>query len=392
MRPLLALALLSLLLGSTSFSQEPASPSRKVRPPSAEMPSKKTLQQALNRAVQFLLQTQNPDGSWGLPTRTKNLNIYAPIPGSHHAFRTATTALCMVGLTDTSSGNPEVARALLRAENWMIQHLPRLRRATPAAIYNIWGHAYAIQALVRIHRGGAQGERKETLEKLIRLQIDLLTRYESVDGGWGYYDFEIGAQKPGSSSTSFATATILVALHEAESIGIDSPPKLIRRAIASLHRQQKPDFSYIYGEYLKHYPVAPINRPGGSLARSQACNVALRLWGDPRITDGVIETWLDRLFARNGWLAIGRKRPVPHETWFSVSGYFYHYGHYYARICIEMLPAEKQGAYWAHQSQVLLALQEKDGSFWDYPLYNYHQQYGTGYTLMSLAPALKHAR
>ena len=30
-------------------------------------------------------------------------------------------------------------------------------------------------------------------------------------------------------------------------------------------------------------------------------------------------------------------------------------------------------------------LQEKDGSWWDYPLYNYHQQYGTAYALMSLA-------
>ena len=32
----------------------------------------------------------------------------------------------------------------------------------------------------------------------------------------------------------------------------------------------------------------------------------------------------------------------------------------------------------------LLGLQEKDGSWWDYPLYNYHQQYGTAFALMSL--------
>ena len=33
---------------------------------------------------------------------------------------------------------------------------------------------------------------------------------------------------------------------------------------------------------------------------------------------------------------------------------------------------------------VLLALQEKDGSWWDYPLYDYHQPYGTAFALMSL--------
>jgi hypothetical protein len=37
---------------------------------------------------------------------------------------------------------------------------------------------------------------------------------------------------------------------------------------------------------------------------------------------------------------------------------------------------------------ILLALQEKDGSFWDYPLYDYHQQYGTAFALMSLERCL----
>ena len=77
-------------------------------------------------------------------------------------------------------------------------------------------------------------------------------------------------------------------------------------------------------------PMHLINRPGGSLGRSQACNLALRLYGDKRITDDVLKTWLNRLFARNGWLSIGRKRPIPHESYFFVAGYFYYYGHWYA--------------------------------------------------------------
>ncbi len=127
-----------------------------------------------------------------------------------------------------------------------------------------------------------------------------------------------------------------------------------------------------------------INRPGGSLGRSQACNVALRLWGDPKITDTVLQTWLHRLFARNGWLSIGRKRPIPHESWFQVAGYFYYFGHYYAALCIEQLPDAQQPVFQAHLAATLMQLQEKDGSWWDYPLYNYHQQYGTAFALMSL--------
>jgi hypothetical protein len=127
-----------------------------------------------------------------------------------------------------------------------------------------------------------------------------------------------------------------------------------------------------------------INRPGGSLGRSQACNLALRLFDQPDITDEVITVWLDRLFARNLWLDIGRKRPVPHESYFLVAGYFFYYGHYYAAHCIEQLPPSEQAPHQRQLARILLKLQERDGSWWDYPFYDYHQQYGTSMAVMSL--------
>ena len=36
----------------------------------------------------------------------------------------------------------------------------------------------------------------------------------------------------------------------------------------------------------------------------------------------------------NGWLDMGRKRPIPHESHFMVAGYFCYYGHYYATLCV----------------------------------------------------------
>jgi hypothetical protein len=48
------------------------------------------------------------------------------------------------------------------------------------------------------------------------------------------------------------------------------------------------------------------------------------------------------------------------------------------------LPPASRPFYQAHLANILLKLQEKDGSWWDYPLYNYHQQYGTAFALMSL--------
>jgi hypothetical protein len=233
-------------------------------------------------------------------------------------------------------------------------------------------------------RPNVSDERRRLIEEKIREQIQLLARFESVDGGWGYYDFKVGAQRPATDSTSFTTATALIALHEAKKIGVESPERLIKTSFNSIIRQQKPDFSYLYGEYMKWSPMHPINRPGGSVGRSQACNLALRLWGDKKITDDVLKAWLDRIITRNGWLDMGRKRPIPHESHFAVAGYFFYYGHFYAAHCIEQLPASERPLYQDHLAQIILKLQEKDGSWWDYPLYNYHQPYGTAYALMTL--------
>jgi hypothetical protein len=339
----------------------------------------------IDRGVGFLLERQNKNGSWGSFESSRPSEVYAPVPGAHHAFRAGVTGLCVAALIEAGGDGPEVVRAIDRGEQWIFAELPKLRRADPEVFYNVWGHAYGIQALVRmLGRRPDDDLRCQKIRELIAQQTEMLDRYEVVDGGWAYYDFDFHTQKPAGSSISFVTATVLVALDEARRAGVDAPSRLVERGRASILRQRKPDFSYFYGEYLKNRPMREINRPAGSLGRSQACNLALRLWGDKQVTDDVIKTWLDRLFARNGWLDIGRKRPIPHESWCQVAGYFFYYGHYYAARCIEVLPEPDRKPYQDHLAAVLIALQEKDGSWWDFPLYDYHQQYGTAFALMSL--------
>jgi hypothetical protein len=214
--------------------------------------------------------------------------------------------------------------------------------------------------------------------------VKRLGGYEFVGGGWGYYDFEFHTQHPGGDPNSFTTATVLLAFREARAVGVEVPQRLIDRGLAEVHRQKNPNGTYQYSRNWWIRPVGPINRPGGSLGRSQACNAALRAWGDERITDDVLTAWLNRLFSRNGWLDIGRKRPVPHESWFAVAGYFYYYGHYHAALCIQMLPEAKRPFYQNLLAATLLQRQEKDGSWFDYPLYAYHKPYGTAFALLAL--------
>ena len=347
-----------------------------------------TVADSIRRGVDFLIADQNPNGSWGGPTRTKGLNIYAPIPGAHHAFRAGTSGLALSGLIDSGDTRPEAAAAIARGAAWMKENLPKLRRADQTTTYNTWGHAYGLRALVRLHGLATTDAERTEYKALAQQQVDLLNRYAEVNGGWGYLDLfdDLTTRKPSGMPTSFTTATVLLAMHEArETMGVTLDEPTVEAAKRGILLQRTPDFSYVYAYPHRVAPRADINRPAGSLARSQACNAALRVFGDAAVTDAVIETWADRFIAREGFLSIGRKRPVPHETHFAISGYFYYYGIYYFTDSVSLLPPDRQRHHAPRLAEIILYRQEKDGSWWDYPLYDYHQPYGTGYALMALA-------
>src|SRR5688572_30388453 len=167
----------------------------------------------MQRGIDYLIKSQNKDGSWGSAHKTKDLNIFAPVPGAHHGFRSGVTALSVEALIETGAANEsaEARQALERGEEWLLKNAELVRRADTTAIYNVWAHAYAIQALVDMHDRTTDPERRKRIKEVIDSQIDRLRRYESVDGGWGYYDFAVGAQKPAATTTSFTTASVLFA-------------------------------------------------------------------------------------------------------------------------------------------------------------------------------------
>ena len=346
------------------------------------------IQRSLDKGCDFLLERQNPDGSWGSARQTKGLNIFAPVPGSHRAFRLAVTALSISALLEIKKEDQNYSKCIRKAEKYLLEKLPQLRRASPMALYNVWSHSYGLQALHRMHELSSTSQRKAEIEDVMVQQIKMLQTYESIDGGWGYYDFNAQTKQPSGSSISFVNATGLVALKDAQSSGVEVPDKLVSRALSAIKRQRLPDHSYLYGEYLKYRPRSGINRPAGSLGRSHACNYALQIWGEESVTDDVHKLCLDRLIKRNGWLDVARKRPIPHESWFAVAGYFFYYGHLYAAFCVENLSPKERPKYQKSLAKILVPLQEKDGSWWDFPFYDYHQQYGTAMALLSLKRCL----
>jgi len=342
---------------------------------------------AICKGVDFLVSHQNGDGSWGGPTRTKGINIYAPVPGAHDAFRAGTTGLALSGLLDVADLRPDVTASIEKAKAWTASELPKLRRTDPATTYNVWGHAYGLCSLVRLYQHEKYPEKRAEWARLAQEQVNLANRYEDVNGGWGYLDLDgLTTQKPSGMPTSFTTATVLLAMAEARDVmGVKLDDNLVKHSLMSINLQRTPDFSYVYAFQHRMHPRIDINRPAGSLSRSQSCNACLRVFGEKAVTDEVLATWADRFLNREGFLDMARKRPVPHDSFFKIAGYFYYYGIYYFTVAANLLPEKTHAAYAEKLAAILIDRQELDGSWWDYPLYDYHQAYGTGYALMALA-------
>ncbi len=351
-------------------------------------PSSEKISTAITRGVDFLITHQNPNGSWGSARKTKDLNIYAPLPGAHDAYRAGASGLALSGILDAKDARPATLTAIDTAAAWTASELPKLRRADQTTTYNVWGHAYGLRAISRLYQRETDIAKKAEWARLAQEQVQLVDRYEDVNGGWGYLDLFDGltTQKPSGIPTAFTTATVLLAMDQARTtMGTQLDDKLVKHAVLGLNMQRTPDSSYVYSFDHIMRPRVDINRPAGSLSRSQACNAALHAFGEKAITEQVLTTWADRFLAREGFLSNVRKRPVPHEGQFRIAGYFYYYGIYYFTESVRRLPPEKQAAYASRLAAILLERQEKDGSWWDYPLYDYHQAYGTGYSLMALS-------
>ena len=290
----------------------------------------------MDKGSEFLRISQNSDGSWGSARQTKGLNIFAPVPGSHQAFRLAVTALSISALLEIKDEDENYSDCIAMGQKFLMAKLPQLRKLVPwpyiifGLIVMVYKHCTACTRNLPISTW-------KMIKEVIGQQIQMLQTYESIDGGWGYYDFNAQTKQPSGSSISFVNATGLVALKDANKTGVEVPLKLVKRALDAIKRQRLPDHSYLYGEYLKYRPRSGINRPAGSLGRSHACNYALQIWGDETVTDEIHKICLDRLIKRNGWLDVARKRPIPHESWFAVAGYFFYYGHLYASFCIQNL-------------------------------------------------------
>ena len=355
----------------------------RLRPDAPDPIASKELETSIAKGVKHLIDTQNKNGSWGGPQWTGGVDR-DPVPGSFRSFDIAVTAMCLEALTDVEQ-TEKIKAANDKALEFLFSKTNKVQRAGPGDLPHIWAHCYCIQTFSKMFGLTEDADKRKELVDAIKIHMKGLDRWQSIHGGWFYYGS--GMSKPINPSCSFVNAAVLVALARARDIGVDCNQKTLKRALQATMMMRKPDGTFLYTARIPgdmRGAAREINRPAGSLGRTQSGNAALRLWKEEKITNEVIRVWLNRMVTRHGWLDMGRKKPIPHESFAAVAGYFYYFGVYYSTECIELLPLAEQRFYKHHLARLLIDRQEKDGSWFDYPLYSYHKPYGTAFALLGL--------
>ncbi len=346
---------------------------------------------AIEKGVDFLLKDQNGDGSWGGPQdsiTTWSGDMWSH-PETHRAWKVATTGLCCAALIEVGRSD-DAQKAADRAVRYLIDNAD-VKRPNVWDTMNNWAYIYGLQGLATAY-GSSRYEGsplRAEIAEAVPHYLDNLARFQSLNGGWGYLEFDTPRTRRPQWATSFMTAAAVVAMQQAKREGFDVDPKMIDRAVRVINRCRLPNGAYTYRvRNVPNLDSEYIDQVKGSLSRIPVCQTALILSGQ-EIPLEDRKFGLAHFFRDHKFLDIAMHRPIPHEAYYFNSGYFYMFGHYYASLVIEGLPSADRPVYWPKLWREIMKIQQEDGSMWDYDMHRYDRPYGVAYGLMALGRSLK---
>jgi hypothetical protein len=368
-----------LLLGAGLAAQAP-----KQAAPAVDLSTRAAAQAGIDRALDFLVRTQHPDGSWGSKSCDSTFEMVFSVE-THYAWNVAAHGLAVMTLLRAPE-TPARRQALEKAVRWLCE-CRMTQRGSSWDNDAVWGWLYGAVATteVALDRRFANDEWRGPVAQRGKAFVGWLARNQEPLGGFGYYDDPPFTQRP-KWGTSFSTGLVVPALGVAMQLGWLDDERVRDRAAEYVRRCRLPNGAY-------EYDLSPIprirggehiNNVKGSLGRIQVCNWALRRSGDPRITDDVLRQGLRQFFEHHEFLHIARMRPIPHEAYYANAGYFYFFGHCYCGLCIELLPADEREEFRRLLRPKVLQTQRTDGSYCDFLDSSYMVVSSTAFATMAL--------
>jgi len=382
-RPALAAALAAALGGPGESGVTPPAPAAVAVPVAAPARTlDETVADAVTKGVAFLRSAQEEDGSFGTPRNVMFNESFATYH-TYEAWTYATTGLCAMALADCGKSAEDTV-SLDRAVDVLLKR-PLPKRVSEWDTDNVWAYVYGVQALAYLlpMERFAKDPRRPAMVARATDLIAQLERWQTPFGGWAYYDTDATTIPP-VWTTSFTTAAAVIGLLDAEKAGLPVNQRMLNKALACVDHARLPTGAYTYNVSTISSPanLEFIDQVKGSLGRIQVGNVALMRGG--LLDVKTVKGGLEQFFENHRFLAVARKKPIPHESWYAVAAYFFLFGHYYASEAIDLLPVDQRAPFAKQLQQKLLEIQEDDGAFWDFHISEYTRAYGTAFAILAL--------
>ena len=337
-----------------------------------------------DRALTYLVDRQNEDGSWGTGALDSTMEFGFSVE-TFYDWNLAANTLALLALAE-SPETPERRAALERGVRWLCStRMPG--RGSDWDVDYTWPALYGFVACVWLSDDPRfeRGPLRELLAERGAAFLEILLRNQAPDGGWAYYDDPPFSRRP-TWATSFCTALVIPALERAGELGWGPEPAVLARAVKYVRRCALPNGAYEYD--LRPVPRVSagegINAVKGSLGRIQVCNWGLATVGEPHATPDRIREGLEAFFDEHRFLDVARMRPIPHEAYYANAGYFYFFAHFYAAQAINLLPAAEREGWHARLRPHLAKTQREDGSTSDFLGTTYMLTASTAYLALSL--------
>ncbi len=303
--------------------------------------------QSIDRGLEFLYRSQNPDGSW-TDFVGRKVHYFYDCTQSRHVGSTALAGLAFLssGALPTEGPRQAYCRSIRRALDFVIDS------TSPEGFISVsnsrmYSHAFATLFLAEAY-GASLYPEAERLEDALRRAVGLIVQSQNEQGGWRYLPRAVDADMS-------VTVCQVMALRAARNAGIFVPRSTIDAAIRYVKN------SYLRGKGFS-YQLLPFHRGSRQSFALNACGVAT-LYGAGEYESYEIREGLELLW--RDWDSIHRAHSEPRDR------YDFYYGHYYGI----QAAFQAGGTYWErwyHRIRdELLSLQRADGSWEDLVGQNY---------------------
>ncbi len=336
---------------------------------------------AIQTGFDFLIKTQNEDGSWGSHdpkiANLANFGFQLRNRGSQDAVRTACTAICAEALLKQPNRSEIQEAALAKAIKELIREVEF--EFHPGETFASWGYGYKLGFLVVLHDSqyGEENVDKDTLMAAAESCVNGLVDLAQADGGWGYYS---GVMKD-FQSMSFNTAFFALSLKRAKEMGIDVPENMVVDASKIVDRVRAPDGTIGYDARFTHDRSTVLSNLGAG-SRTISSTWALKELGFYNEAD--MDKAMQVFENGENYLEQGRKLIQPHSAVHQISGYFFFFGYNYASESAAKMGDRISQERWDRFGWTMLRTQEPDGCWWDTPAGEYGDKWGTGFAIQTL--------